>query len=83
MMVSHIVFTAKIDKLVYLPPVKTFISFHLPDLRSWQDYAINLCGALDILNLVISWMLKTQAVNIPYGKTVTKRVSKILVLKET
>ena len=36
-----------------------------------QDYAIDLCGTLDILQPVISLMLRTQAVNLPPWKIVT------------
>ena len=45
-----------------------------------QDYAIDLCGTLDVLQPVILLMLKTQSVNLPPWKIVTwfRRVIKIL-----
>ena len=45
-----------------------------------HDYAIDLCGTLDVLQPVISLMLKTQSVNLPPWKIVTwfRRVIKIL-----
>ena len=45
-----------------------------------QDYAVDLCGVLDVLRPVILLMLRTQAVNIPPWKIVTwySRVIEIL-----
>ena len=45
-----------------------------------QDYAIDLCGTLDVLQPVILLTLKTQSVNLPPWKIVTwfRRVIKIL-----